>query len=268
MTSFSHPKHVPQFADAEEVLARIDRRGGVSYKATCVNARAVERAVASAKAGAGPNEISMVISASEAHQLRNTRRNHADIREEFQSMAEIVRGSDIRVVGTIGTAFGCPFTGEVPLEAVARWVDFFDTLGIDFITLGDTVGMGNPSMVRQRFGALMSKFPDKTWIGHFHDTRGLGLANALAAAELGVDHLDSSFGGLGGHPAAIKYAQGHTGNVVTEDLVSALDDMGFDTGLDLSRLVETAEFVENVVGRELHGRVARAGLTSQRLGSD
>lgn len=266
-TSFSHPKHVPQFADAEEVLARIKRGPSVDYKATCVNARAVERAVKAVQGGAGPTEISMVISASETHQLRNTRRSHADIRDEFGVMYETAQGSGLKIVGTIGTAFGCPFTGEVPLAAVEQWVEFFTKLGIKLIALGDTVGMGNPRMVRERFSEMMSRYPGVTWVGHFHDTRGLGLANAIAAAEVGVTHLDSAFGGLGGHPAGIKYAEGHTGNVATEDLSSAIEDMGFDTGLDLDRLVETAIFVETVVGRELHGRVARAGLTSARLNS-
>lgn len=264
-TSFSHPKHVPQFADAEDVLARIKRAPGVSYKATCVNARAVERAANAVQAGAGPNEISMVISASEAHQLRNTKRTHAEIREEFKTMYELARGSGLKIVGTIGTAFGCPFTGPVSLEAVERWVEFFTGLGIDLITLGDTVGMANPFSVRERFSTLMSRYPGVTWIGHFHDTRGLGVANSIAAAEAGVTYLDAAFGGLGGHPANIKYAEGHTGNVATEDLVSALVDMGFGMGLELDRLVETAEFVESVVGRKLHGRVARSGLTTRRI---
>lgn len=268
VTSFSHPKHVPQFADAEAVLAGIQRGPGVAYKATCVNARAVERAVKAVEEGYGPTEISMVISASETHQLRNTRRSHADIRDEFEAMYVGAKGSGLTIVGTIGTAFGCPFTGEVPLGAVEEWVAFFAGLGVKLVTLGDTVGMGNPRMVRERFGALIPRYPDLSWVGHFHDTRGLGLANALAAAETGVTHLDSAFGGLGGHPVGIKYAQGHTGNAVTEDLVAALEDMGFDTGLDLDRLLETAHSVEAVIGRELHGRVARAGLTTALLDSD
>ncbi|MEX0408648.1 hydroxymethylglutaryl-CoA lyase [Aquibium sp. LZ166] len=264
-TSFSHPKYVPQFADAEDVLKRISRRAGVSYKATCVNARAVERAVQAVVDGAGPSEISMVVSASETHQLRNTRRNHAEVRSGFGGMVEAAQESGLRIVGTIGTAFGCPFTGDVPLSAVEEWATFFSEMGIEMITLGDTTGMADPKLVRERFGALLDRFPDIVWIAHFHDTRGTGLANALAAVETGVDYLDSSFGGLGGHPAAIKYAEGHTGNVVTEDLVAVLEQMGYDTGIDLDRLIETAQGVENALGRELYGRVIRSGLVTRRV---
>ncbi|QDZ01318.1 hydroxymethylglutaryl-CoA lyase [Nitratireductor mangrovi] len=264
-TSFSHPKHVPQFADAEDVLKRIIRRAGVSYKATCVNDRAVERAIQAVVDGAGPSEISMVVSASEAHQVRNTRRTHAEVRSGFERMVEAAQESGLRIVGTIGTAFGCPFSGEVPLAEVEHWTAFFSDMGIDMITLGDTTGMADPEFVRERFGALLNRFPDIVWVGHFHDTRGTGLANALAAVEAGVDYLDSSFGGLGGHPAAIKYAEGHTGNVVTEDLVAVLQQMGYDTGIDMDRLIETAEGVEKTLGRELHGRVTRSGLVTRRI---
>lgn len=264
-TSFSHPKYVPQFADAEEVLRRIARREGVDYKATCVNARAVRRAVDAVEAGAGPTEISMVISASETHHRHNTKRTHAEARAEFEAMIGLAKGAGLKVVGTIGTAFGCPFTGAVPLAAVAHWAAFFDGLGVDSIALGDTTGMADPRAVRERFAALMPRHRAVTWIGHFHDTRGAGLANALAAIEAGARHLDASFGGLGGHPAQIKYAEGHTGNVVTEDLVATLAAMGYCTGLAIEHLVDVARRVEGVIGRELDGRVTRAGLISDRL---
>ncbi len=265
-TSFSHPKHVPQFADAEEVLRRIARGSGVAYKATCVNGRAVERAVRAVEQGFGPTEISVVISASETHQLRNTRTRHAQMRRQFEEMIDAARAAGLRVVGTVATAFGCPFTGPVPFSAVDEWVSFFAGLGANAIALGDTTGMANPASVRQTFAALMPRHPGAVWIGHFHDTRGLGLANALAALEAGVTHLDSAFGGLGGHPARIEYGQGHTGNVATEDLVAALEDMGWSTGIATDRLVEAARRVEEALGRQLHGRVARAGLATQLLG--
>ena len=261
-TSFSHPKYVPQFADAEEVLRHIGRRNGVSYKATCVNAKAVERAVASVAAGAGPDEISMVVSASESHQLRNTKRTHAELRREFEQMASLARQSGLRIVGTVGTAFGCPFTGEVPLSAVEQWAGFFVDLGIEMITLGDTTGMANPAQVRDFFGLGFDRLPDVELTAHFHNTRGQGLANALAALEAGCRSFESSFGELGGCPVP----KGATGNVATEDLVSMLHEMGRPTGIDLARLHDCSREVQRVLGRPLGSHLLTAGPIDWRRG--
>jgi hydroxymethylglutaryl-CoA lyase len=264
-TSFSHPKYVPQFADAEEVLKGIARPEGVSFKASCVNLRAVERAVQAKVEGYGPDEISLIASASEAHQLRNTGRSHAQVRKEYQAASEVALQAGLKVGGTIGTAFGCPFIGEVTTDQVAEWVQFFVDHGTTFINLGDTTGLGQPWLVRNRITELAGRFPEVTWSAHFHDTRGSAIANCVAAVQSGVRYLDSAFGGIGGHPAKIKYNEGHTGNVATEDLASLLDAAGFELGLEIANVIPTALLIEETLGRELHGRVARSGLYDARL---
>lgn len=264
-TSFSHPERVPQFADAEDVLRRIHRRDGVVYKATCVNVTAVRRAVAATEAGFGPSEISLVVSASEAHSLRNVRRTHEQMRAEFDGALRLASDAGLPAAATVATAFGCPFTGAVSDTQVETWVEFFAERGVGTVSLGDTTGMGNPASVERRFRALRERWPRLAWIGHFHDTRGTAIANCVAALRAGVDHLDSALGGLGGHPPGIVYGQGSTGNVATEDLVAMLSDMGVHTGVDLRGLLDASAFAEQAVGRSLQARVRTAGLTSELL---
>jgi hydroxymethylglutaryl-CoA lyase len=264
-TSFSHPERVPQFADAEEVLRRIKRRDGVVYKATCVNAKAVRRAVDATAAGHGPSEISLVVSASEAHSVKNVRRTHEQMRAELDESLHLASDAGLPAAGTVATAFGCPFTGAVADGQVEAWVEFFAARGVGTVSLGDTTGMGNPVSVERRFRALRERWPELEWIGHFHDTRGTAIANCVAALRAGVDHLDSALGGLGGHPPGIVYGQGSTGNVATEDLVAMLADMGLETGVDLAGLLAASRFAEQVVGRDLQAKIPAAGLTSERL---
>ena len=264
-TSFSHPKHVPQFADADEVLQGLADLDGISLKATCVNRVAVSRAVKAREGGWGPDEISLVVSASETHSIRSAHRTHEQIRAEFTEAAADAIQSGLNVGGTIGTAFGCPFSGWVSDQQVAEWVGFFLSQGVSFISLGDTTGMAQPWGVKQRLATLMEQFPQARWGVHFHDTRGLALANCAAAIEQGVDRLDSAFGGLGGFPAGRDYARGHTGNASTEDLVAMLAAAGIETGLDLGQLLETSLLVERTIGRTLESRVARAGLVSDLM---
>ncbi len=254
-TSYSNPKVVPQFADASEVLKGLRRRPGVFYKATCANVKAVERALADLDAGFGANEISLLVSATESHTQKNLNRTRAEQWDNIAAMVKAASGR-FRMVGTISVAFGCPFEGEVDAERVLSDVERFRRLGVDHVALGDTTGMANPKSVRQ----LFARVEGVTSIAHFHDTRGTGLVNYVAAYEAGVRHFDSSFGGVGGHPAKVKYGGGYTGNVCTEDLVNLFESMGIDTGIDLDGLVETAELCEQALGRELYGRVARSGL--------
>jgi hydroxymethylglutaryl-CoA lyase len=255
-TSYSNPKVVPQFADASELLKSIQRKSGVSYKATCANVRAVERALADLEAGHGASEASLLVSATESHTRKNLNRSRA---EQWRNIAEMVAAANgrLRMVGTISVAFGCPFEGSVDPGSVLADVERFARLGVAHVALGDTTGMATPPAVRKIF----KSFPGSVvGIAHFHDTRGTGLVNCVAAYEAGVRHFDSSFGGVGGHPAKVKYGGGFTGNVCTEDLVNLLESMGIDTGIDLDGLLATAEFCEQALGRELHGRVTRSGL--------
>jgi len=257
-TSYSNPKVVPQFSDASELLRSLSRRENTYYKATCANVRAVERAVADLDAGFGANEISLLVSATESHTQKNLNRTRA---EQWQNIAEMVAaaGGRFRLIGTISVAFGCPFEGKVDPGVVAADVARFLELGVQHVALGDTTGMATPRSVQSLFNEIESE--KLVPIAHFHDTRGTGLVNYVAAYEAGVRHFDSAFGGVGGHPAKVKYGGGYTGNVCTEDLVNLFESMGIDTGIDLDGLLATAEFCEQALGRELYGRVTRSGLS-------
>jgi hydroxymethylglutaryl-CoA lyase len=254
-TSYSNPKVVPQFADASDLLKSLKRRNAVSYKATCANVRAVERALADLDAGHGANEISLLVSASEAHSKKNLNRSRD---EQWQNIAAMVHAAQgrFRLIGTISVAFGCPFEGRVDPGMVISDFEKFRGLGVEHVALGDTIGTATPSAVKSMFGKIKSGVP----IAHFHDTRGTGLVNYVAAYEAGVRHFDASFGGVGGHPAKVKYGGGFTGNVCTEDLVNLFESMGIATGIDLDGLLAAAEFCEQTLGRELYGRVTRSGL--------
>jgi hydroxymethylglutaryl-CoA lyase len=259
VTSYSNPKVVPQFADASELLASLARRAGVHYKATCANVRAVERALADVDAGFGVNEISLLVSASEAHSMRNLKQPRAQQWDNVRKMAAAARGR-FRLIGTISVAFGCPFEGAVDPDVVVDDALRLGEIGVDHVALGDTTGMATPAAVKGLIGRLQRAAPALTLIAHLHDTRGTGLVNALAAYDAGLRHFDCSFGGVGGHPAQVTYGGGYTGNVCTEDLVNLFESLGVRTGIDLARLLETSRLCEQTLGRELHGRVTRSGL--------
>jgi len=250
---------VPQFADASELLASLERREGVHYKATCANVRAVERALADLDAGRGVTEISLLVSASEAHSMKNLKQSRPDQWENVRRMAAAAQGR-FRLIGTISVAFGCPFEGPVDANVVVADAIRFGEIGVDHVALGDTTGMATPAAMKDLVGRLRREAPALTLIAHLHDTRGTGLVNALAAYEAGVRHFDCSFGGVGGHPAQVQYGGGYTGNVCSEDLVNLFESLGIRTGIDLAALLETSRFCEQTLGRELHGRVTRSGL--------
>lgn len=259
-TSYAHPERVPQFADASEVLKGMKRKDGVLYKASCGNARAVERANTDFDNGAGPNEISLLASASESHSRKNLNASKAEQWERIAAMVDLA-GGRYNLVGSLSVAFACPFDGLTDPEVVAEDCARFADLGVQTISLGDTIGAATPDQIEAAFGTLIAAHPDLVFVAHFHDTRGLGLANCLAAYRAGCRYFDSAFGGAGGHPAKIKYGNGYTGNVATEDLVNMFEAMGIRTGIDLERLVETAKACEEAVGRELYGKVTRTGLS-------
>jgi hydroxymethylglutaryl-CoA lyase len=261
-TSYSNPKIVPQFADATDLLKSLKRKESVYYKATCANLRAVQRALADLDAGYGVNEISLLVSATESHTQKNLKKSRAEQWQDITEMARAAQGR-FRTVGTVSVAFGCPFEGRVDPDEVIEDVERFLRLGVQHVALGDTTGLATPGAVKEMFEKL-ADYPELVPIAHFHDTRGTGLVNYVAAYEAGVRHFDSSFGGVGGHPAKVQYGGGHTGNVATEDLVNLFESMGIPTGIDLARLLETAQLCEQTLGRELHGRVTRSGLSPLR----
>jgi len=265
-TSYSNPKVIPQFGDASEVLRALPRRSGVYYKATCANVRAVERALADQAAGFGANEISLLVSATDTHSMKNLARSRED---QWANIAAMVAaaGGHFRLIGTISMAFGCPFEGRVDPDEVLRDAARFAALGVRHIALGDTTGVATPQTTRVLFGRMLQELPAVEPVAHFHDTRGTGLVNYVAALEAGVRYFDCAFGGVGGHPVKVRYGGGHTGNVVTEDLVDLFEAMGVRTGIDRTALLQVAQACEAALGRELQGRVTRSGLNPLYLAS-
>ncbi|MFQ5913010.1 MAG: hydroxymethylglutaryl-CoA lyase [Nitrospinota bacterium] len=253
-TSFVHPKAIPQMRDAAEVMAAIERVPGVRYEAIVPNAKGAERAVQS-----GVDQIGIFISATESHNQANVRMPIADSLKQIRGIVEIASAAGVPVRGSVVVAFGCPYEGDVSLEQILRILRRYEELGIQEILLGDTTGIGNPVQVGRTVRAVQREFGDLSLTLHFHDTRGTGLANVLAGLEAGVLTYDSSIGGLGGCP----YAPGATGNIVTEDVVYMLEEMGVATGVDLDALLECARYTATLVDRELPSHVLKAGKRTQ-----
>jgi hydroxymethylglutaryl-CoA lyase len=257
-TSFVSPRAVPQLADAHDVLSRLTRRRDAHIAALVPNARGAERAL-----GAGIDEAVVFVSASETHNRANLNASIAQSLANAGDVASLVRGR-MSVRGAVACAFGCPFEGEVPVDAAMRVIDRYAELGFQALTLGDTTGMATPPTVARLVEAIRGRHPGLAVALHFHNTRGVGLANVMVGLDLGVREYESSIGGLGGCP----FAPGATGNVCTEDLVYLLEESGFDTGIDLAALVEVARRVESVIGRQLPGQVMKAGPRLRRHALD
>lgn len=258
-SSYSHPQRVPAFSDVREVLAGAPRRAGVLYKATCPNERAVGRALLDLESGTPAEELSFLVSASESHTERNLRTDRASQWRRVEAMADLAAGQ-FSIVGVVSVAFGCPFEGWVDPEVVVADVARFAELGATKVTIGDTTGVAQPRSARALFGRLVREFPELDIIAHFHNTRGTGIANAVAALDAGVRHFDSAMGGVGGHPSSIEYGAGLTGNVCTEDLVSVFESMGVSTGIDADALQIASKACEAALGRPLYSMVARTGF--------
>jgi hydroxymethylglutaryl-CoA lyase len=258
ITAFVSPKAIPQLADAEEVCKRIARRPGVVYSALVPNMVGYGRAIGDA----GLGDIAVFLSASETHNQRNI---GCSIDEAFDRYAEVTSAAardGVQVRGYVSTAFGCPYEGHVPIENVVKVARRLLDLGVAQVSLGDTTGMGNPRQVADTVAALV-KFANIEQIAlHLHDTRGTGLANALAGLDAGVTTFDASTGGLGGCP----YAPGATGNVATDELVYMLEEMGVATGVDAAVLLDAAEVIGGVIGHEPPSRYLKATrATEDRL---
>lgn len=249
VTSFTSAKAIPMLRDAEEVMGRIRRVPGVETTVLVPNVRGAERALESR-----PDEFNLVMSTSETHNLANLRMPRE---KSFDGLREVVvmAAGRVPVNVSLSCCFGCPMEGDVPLAEVLRWADRFAELGVRGLTICDTTGMAHPAQVTQLTRALRERLGGLQLTLHFHNTRGMGLANVLAAVQEGIDRFDGSLGGLGGCP----YAPGATGNVCSEDAIHMLQAMGHDTGIDLPRLLAVARALPDIVGHDVPGQVAKAG---------
>jgi hydroxymethylglutaryl-CoA lyase len=256
VTAFVNPKKIPQLADAEEVCKRIARRDGVTYSALVPNTKGYERATGDA----GLRDIAVFLSASETHNERNIGTSIEGALERYGEMTERAASEGVTVRGYVSVAFGCPYEGFVPRDRVVRIAQRLLEMGCYQVSLGDTTGLGNPAQVAQTVTALREAGAASDQIAlHLHDTRGTGLANALAGLGVGVTTFDSSVGGLGGCP----YAPGATGNVATDELVYMFEGMGVATGVDLEMLLQAAEGVARLLGKEVPSRYLKATRATQ-----
>ena len=265
-TSFAHPKLIPQFSDSLEVLKGIRRPPDVTYIAIIPNDKALDRLLDTCHQGYGVQEITAILSASEDHLLANLERTFDEAMPPLADLVKRARNAGIKVIGCIGTAFGCPLAGEVALEKIIELTEWYLDKGATSIMLGDTTGEANPRQVREVFGRMKDRFPRVDFIAHFHDTRGMGLANTLAALQEGIVLHDSSFGGMGGQPATRrpKYHKGFAGNTCTEDMVLMMEEMGIQTGLSIDDVIDTGLMAEEFCGRHLLGHVTRSGPVRHR----
>ena len=254
--SFVHPKAIPQMADAAEVWSRVSRAGDVRYSALVPNLKGAQRALE-----AGFTELEVVVSASDTHNRKNLNRSTD---ESLDDIAKIIalshqEGATCQVI--VSTAWGCPYEGDVPVERVVGVASRAVRDGADSASFGDTTGMATPPRVTRLVGEFRMANPETSLNLHFHNTRGTGLANVLAALQLGVADFDASVGGLGGCP----YAPGATGNIASEELIHMVEDMGVATGVDLEALIDVAVRAEKLVGHTLPSQVLRAGPRSRTI---
>ncbi|QPQ32572.1 hydroxymethylglutaryl-CoA lyase [Lysinibacillus sp. JNUCC 51] len=259
VTSFVHPKWIPQLADAVEVLQTIKRQKDITYAALVPNMRGLERALQ-----AEVDEVSVFMSASESHNQSNINKS---INETFPILQEVVvgaRAANKNVRGYISTVIGCPYEGYIQPEKVLRVTEKLLEMGVDEISLGDTIGVGVPTQVENLLEELLKRYPAENFAMHFHDTRGTALANIVQSLEMGITKFDSALGGLGGCP----YAKGASGNVATEDLLYLLDEMGIKTGVELSKVLEAALFIEQKLGKAVASKqmaIARNERSASQL---
>lgn len=251
VTSFVSAKAIPQLRDADSVLRGVRRRPGVVYSALVPNARGAERAIAS-KA----DELNLVMSATETHNLANLRMTREQSFAALAEVAAIARGAGVRINVSLSCAFGCPMEGDVPEATVLQWCErHVSELGAHGVALCDTTGMAFPPQVAALTAAFRARWPHTELTLHFHNTRGMGLANVLAALDAGAERFDASVGGIGGCP----YAPGASGNVCSEEIVHALELMDYDTGVDLTRLIEASKRLPGLLGHDIPSQLVKAG---------
>jgi hydroxymethylglutaryl-CoA lyase len=254
VTSFVSPKAIPNLRDAEEVMNSITRNPKVTYVTLVPNEKGAERALAT-KA----DEVNLVMSVSESHNLSNMRMSCEQSLAQFKRICELMKGSNTRINASLATSFGCPFEGIISPERVIKVIHQYIDTGIQSISIADTTGMASPRQVYELCSQVRDIFPALDVTLHLHNTRGMGLANAIAGLSAGITQLDASLGGIGGCP----YAPGATGNICTEDLVHMLESSGLDTGVHLTNLLEIARELPELLEHDISGQIAKAGLRTE-----
>ena len=252
VTSFVHPKAIPQFVDSEDVVAGIDIVPGVSFRALVPNMRGLERARPFRNR---IDSVSFMLSVTEAHNRANGNRSIDETLEEIAGMTKVAHADGFAISGSMICALGCPFEGQVGVDRLERVADRYLELGIKSMSIADTIGVANPRLVHDVVSHMVARYPDVTFNMHLHNTRDMALANTLAAMEAGVSRFDGGVAGLGGCP----YAPGATGNIATEDMVNMLHGMGLETGIDLDKLLAIAEMHKEFIPHALDSSLLRAG---------
>lgn len=253
VTSFVHPKAVPQMKDADEVLSRINRPEGVILRALVPNLRGLERAIE-----AEIDKVKLMLSATDSHSLNNANAKTFDAMKDFSNIVKQSEGTKVKVGASISVAFGCPYEGKVPIERHIEICKRYEQLGITEISLADTTGMATPVSIQEIVSQLRNTFPTFDFSLHLHNTRGMAFANAVAGLEEGITNFDSSVGGIGGCP----YAPNASGNIATEDLVHGFEEMGIHTGVKLDEIINIAKHLETLYPSYTDSFLLKAGKSS------
>lgn len=240
ITSFVHPKAIPQLRDAEEVVMKAREIDGIHFRALVPNVRGAQRAI-----DVGIQKLKLMLSATDSHSLSNANTTTEEAQKKLEPIIELATKHNVKVGGSVSVAFGCAYEGLVPVERLIPLLERYNEMGIYEVSLADTSGMANPLQVKTYLKTLIHLFPSTTFSMHLHNTRGMAFANAVAAWEEGIIHFDSSVAGLGGCP----YAPGATGNIATEDLVHGFEEMGVSTGIDLLKMIQVAQNVQNLLNK-------------------
>lgn len=253
VTSFVHPKAIPQLKDADEVLKLIKRKDDIKFRALIPNIRGLHRAIE-----AGVDKVKLMLSASDSHSIANANCTTAEALKQFIPLVELAYKNNLPLSGSISVAFGCPYEGKIPIERLYMICDHYKELGITEVSLADTTGMANPVQIKQVIRALRKRFPRFVFSLHLHNTRGMAFANACAGLEEGITSFDSSVAGIGGCP----YAPGASGNIATEDVVHGFEEMGLHTGICLDQVIQVARELSGVFPEYSDSFVLKAGKCS------
>lgn len=254
ITSFVHPKAIPQLRDSNELLAEIKRKSNVKFRALIPNLKGLERAI-----DADVDKVKLMLSATDSHSISNANCNTFQAMTGFSPVIYKAKENSIQISGSISVAFGCPFEGKVSIDRLLSITEKYTELGVNEISLADTAGMGNPVLIKSIIETLQREFNDTKFTLHLHNTRGMAFANAIAGLEVGVTDFDSSVAGIGGCP----YVPNGSGNIATEDIVHGFEEMGIKTGIDLDKVVEVAKMINHIFPEYSESYILKAGKTSE-----